>query len=305
MSDNKRETENQETAAGETKQHLAGGFPTVSLQKAIALMKTVWEKEKRNAAPQSAILEHWEYGAKSSGGFQAIATLKRFGLLQAVNNGTSRALKVSDMALNLLKYEETDPAAYRKQLKSLALLPAWYQTLWDRYKAELPSDKPMESFLVFDNHMPDAAAKLLIKTYKETILFAKLTEGDNIGESKPPINEVGEEKDQKPPIVNTMDLVIKSGELPIPIGNRVALVPFPMGEDDFDLFVETLKLWKKKLVKKATATPPKIKLPANATWSNNNHDKPVKIVAIAGEHDGELYYTSEDGTGIPVSQLKF
>ena len=308
MSDNKNANENQGADSGETKQHLAGGFPTINLQKAIALMKVVWEKEKRNAAPQAAILEHWEYGAKSSGGFQAIASLKRFGLLMAVNNETSRGLKVSDMALNLLKYEETDPAAYRKQLKSLALLPAWYQTLWDRYHAELPSDKTIESFLIFDNKMQEASAKLLIKTYKETISFAKLTESDKIEEVKPQINEKKDEKDYKLKIVQTPEMPIESltGQLPIPIGNSVAHVPFPMGEDDFELFIETLKLWKKKLVRKPAIIAPTIPLPANAMWEQDNGShKPVKLVAFMGEKDGERYYQSEDGTGLPASKLKF
>ena len=38
-------------------------------------------------------------------------------------------------------------------------------------------------------------------------------------------------------------------ELPILVGaNRVARIPFPMTEDDFDLLIGTLNLWKKKLL---------------------------------------------------------
>jgi hypothetical protein len=41
-------------------------------------------------------------------------------------------------------------------------------------------------------------------------------------------------------------------------------------------------------------------------WEQNDGShKPVKIVALMGEKDGELYYQSEDGTGLPASQLKF
>ena len=38
-------------------------------------------------------------------------------------------------------------------------------------------------------------------------------------------------------------------ELPILVGasNRVARIPFPMTEDDFELLIGTLNLWKKKL----------------------------------------------------------
>jgi hypothetical protein len=39
-------------------------------------------------------------------------------------------------------------------------------------------------------------------------------------------------------------------ELPILVGNnRVARIPFPMSEEDFDLLLETLQLWKRRIVK--------------------------------------------------------
>jgi hypothetical protein len=47
-----------------------------------------------------------------------------------------------------------------------------------------------------------------------------------------------------------MDLEIKLHELSIPISIGVAHIPFPMTADDFDLFIGTLELWKKNLVKK-------------------------------------------------------
>ena len=38
-------------------------------------------------------------------------------------------------------------------------------------------------------------------------------------------------------------------ELPILVGNsRVARIPFPMSEEDFDLLLETLQLWKRRIV---------------------------------------------------------
>ena len=39
-------------------------------------------------------------------------------------------------------------------------------------------------------------------------------------------------------------------ELPVPLdGDRVALVPYPMTEEDFTLLIATLQLWKKRLVR--------------------------------------------------------
>jgi hypothetical protein len=186
----------------------------------------------------------------------------------------------------------------------MALLPSWYEMLWNKYGHELPSDRTLENSLVFDNRLEQPQAKLLMRTFKETISFAKLTEPDNVEETGP-IAEKSKEKGQKPPLVEPVNATITSGQLPIPIGDKVALVPFPMNEDDFELFIGTLNLWKKKLVRKIGPIAPKIALPAKAIWKNNDNDKPVTIVSVMGVQDGELFYQSQDGTGIPKSQLTF
>jgi hypothetical protein len=285
-----------------------GGFPTVSLQKAIGMMQKVWEKEKRNPALATTIVGHWGYSPKSSGGFQALASLKRFGLLEEVPGGTKRNLKVSQMALDLMKYETTDLDAYRKQLKFMALLPELHEEVWKKYGVEMPSDKTLESYLVFDRHFTEETAKQFIGLYKETISFAKLGENDTVGELNAPtggnVANKGQENSSNV-FKHQMDTTINPGQLPIPIAGKVALIPFPMSEDDFDLFVGTLQLWKKKLVQKPAPVAPAVSLPCNAVWKNDNHDKPVKLVALMGEREGELYYQSDDGTGIPASQLKF
>jgi len=314
MSDNKKTTATPQPESSETQKRF-GGFPTLSLQKAIALMQKVWEKEKRNPAPATAILEHWEYAPKSSGGFQALASLKRFGLLEEVPGTAQRTLKVSPMALDLMKYESTDPVAYRKQLKYLALLPDINEEIWNKYGHELPSDKTIETYLVFDRHFPEDTAKQFIRLYKETISFAKLTEADTVEEAKLPSNEMASAKQANPPSGgsdeklkdnNNVETAINPSELAIPIAGKMARIPFPMSEEDFELFSETVKLWKKKLVRKLTAIPPAVALPANAMWKQNDGShKPVKIVALMGEKDGERYYQSEDGTGLPASQLTF
>ncbi len=312
MNEDKASTASPGQEAGDEQRRI-GGFPTLSLQKSIAMMQKVWDKEKRNPAPATTILEHWEYATKSSGGFQALATLKRFGLLEEVPGATTRSLKVSPMALELLKAENTDPAAYRKQLQFLALLPDWFAEIWKKYGRELPSDKTLEAFLVFDRHLTEESAKLFIKVYKETISFAKLTESDTVEETKLTGGEVdGGKKLNKtsadtPNKLKTNDLgmEINTGELPIPIAGGMARIPFPMTEDDFELFIGTLQLWKKKLVRTLNVIPPAIPLPKNAMWKNGDSNKPVKLVALMGEQNGERYFQSDDGTGIPESQLVF
>ena len=37
--------------------------------------------------------------------------------------------------------------------------------------------------------------------------------------------------------------------LSIPVGDRVVMIPVPLTEEDYSLLLDTLKLWKKKIVK--------------------------------------------------------
>lgn len=68
-----------------------------------------------------------------------------------------------------------------------------------------------------------------------------------------------------------------------------------MSEDDFQLLLETLQLWKRKIVRP--------EFPKQAVWRNADGDKPVTLTGIMGERDGVKYYRSSDGTGIPATEL--
>jgi hypothetical protein len=300
--------------------------PTVDLRKALELMRKIWDKEKRNAAPVPAILTHWGYRPKSSGGFLAIASLKRYGLLDEQGSNERRTLKLSAFALNLLKNETLNPAEYQKLLKQAALMPTFHREMWKKYGVEMPSDQTVGSHLVFERGFAPETATAFIKQYKDTISLAKLTENDTVQDSD---TEAIEETDEastaqskrnsepppaepKPPKSGTNmssasnGTSVQPGELPVPIGGGlIARVPFPMTQQAYNILLETLKLWEKILVKTSSPIPPAIKLPADAMWRNNDSDKPVKIIALMGDKDGELYFQSSDGTGIPASELTF
>ncbi len=85
--------------------------------------------------------------------------------------------------------------------------------------------------------------------------------------------------------------------LPIPLDIGDAPIPVGMSDSDFDLLLDTLKLWKKKIVRS--------EYPKQAIWRNKDHDKPVTIIGYAGEKEGVKYYQSSTGTGIPESELEF
>lgn len=305
--------------AGTSKKPRGPAVPTINLEKAIGLMRKVWEMEKRNAAPVAAIVTHWGYKPKSSGGFLAIASLKRFGLLDEQGSNEKRTLALSSLALNLLKNESTNPAEYLQLLKTAALSPRFHREMWTKYATELPSDQTIESYLVFDKHFSKDAAKTFIKEYKDTIAFAKLRDEDTVPEaesegesgnqneeekpnaaSQPPFRPAQRSQHKSPPLsanVRYLPIPLDIGEAPIPVG---------MSDGDFDLLLETLKLWKKKIVRPAyqpTNPANEMMFPRKAIWKNKDNDMPVVIADLAGEKDGVLYYRSSTGTGIPAHEL--
>jgi hypothetical protein len=38
-------------------------------------------------------------------------------------------------------------------------------------------------------------------------------------------------------------------------------------------------------------------------WKNKDFDKMVKIIGLMGEKDGQRYYQTDEGSGIPESEL--
>jgi hypothetical protein len=313
----------EEQADGSSRKSRGPGVPTITLDKALDLMRKVWEQEKRNPAPVKSILSHWGYASKSSGGLLAIASMKRFGLLDEQGSKEKRTLQLSPLALELLKHESANPGEFERILKQVALKPEMHAYLWNQYRLELPSDQTLQSHFVFDKNFSEETAKAFLADYKDTIKFAKLSAGDTIQETA---NKNGNEQTNSifkaaagffpPPQAPVAPVVhppktpmtpmipsVQPGELPVPIADgMVARVPFPMTEEDFELLIGTLQLWKKKLVRAVT---PGRKFPAQAIWKNNDFDKPVTIVGEMGEKDGQKFFQSQDGTGIPASELWF
>jgi hypothetical protein len=100
-----------------------------------------------------------------------------------------------------------------------------------------------------------------INNYRETFLFANLDKnadstppGDKDSEQNGPVRNLVEPQ-KNPARTNEAMLGQNVSELPILVGNnQVARIPFPMSEEDFDLLIGTLQLWKKRIVKSSRAT---------------------------------------------------
>ena len=100
----------------------------------------------------------------------------------------------------------------------------------------------------------EGAADSLIPQFKDTIGFAKLRDSDKRSKDETPPTDPpklpaqekpgsqGGHSGQKPPMTASLRY------LPIPLDIGDAPIPVGMSEDDFQLLLDTLQLWKKKIV---------------------------------------------------------
>jgi hypothetical protein len=107
-------------------------------------------------------------------------------------------------------------------------------------------------------------------------------------------------------------------DIPVPLPSGVLAyyrVPQKMSGADFKFYQSVLVAYEFGLtgsiaLRGVDATEPKKGAdgrlyPAQATWSNKDHDVQVTITGVMGEKDGRKYYQSSTGTGIPGDELIF
>ncbi len=288
-------------------------YPAISLREAVEAIKKLWDKENRSPVAFNVAAGHLGYKPTSSGAALSVAALKKYGFV-AADGGGSRLIRLTDAAVEVLKHygneEELIPL-----LKEAALRPEILRELFEQKRHSSPES--ILNYLEFDRKFTKTAAQLVLNIFLDTISFAKFTESDKVqdiqnekADPKSTKSEIPERLDKnlaervKPPPPAPMTPNIRYLPIPLDIGD--APIPVGMSDGDFDLLLDTLKLWKKKIVRPEQPNPAKaLTFPRNAIWKNKDHDVPVVITDIAGDKDGVRYYQSSTGTGIPASELKF
>lgn len=154
-------------------------FPAIDLREAVERARALYEAERRNAARPEIVVAHWGYSPKSSGGLQAIAALRAYGLVEGEG-----VVRLADQGVHLAL---DDPGApqWTAMAREAALAPPVHARLWERYGADLPSDKNLRSFLVLELGFNEGAVDLCLRNYRETLGFAGLGAGAKTKEEAP------------------------------------------------------------------------------------------------------------------------
>lgn len=222
--------------------------PSETLKDAIDRVEKLMAGLGRGAAPVEAVAKAIGFAGLSGASRSALASLSYYGLLS--KQGAN--YKISDLALKIIR--PLSPEERVAALLEAHLSPRLFAEI---QQAHPDASEPVLANLLLHRGFTEEGAKRAAYVFKDNLEFLK-SSGYSWSEYQG-ASEVAKSSQKLPdsPSKNTVtQTLIASNELPVPIGEgMVARVPFPMSEEDFELFIGTLNLWKKKLVKKPD--PPK------------------------------------------------
>jgi hypothetical protein len=167
----------------------------------------------------SVLADSWNYKSKSSGLWATAAALLHYGLLKDEGSGDKRRFTLTEAGLRIARDPDPESAKRLELIQKAARTPKIFQELWDAYgSAQTLSDMVFKSRLTVDraDHglapYSEAAAEEVIKSYRETVAFAKLADsatvppsseekevGDNLADGELEGANAGELPDPPPP----------------------------------------------------------------------------------------------------------
>jgi hypothetical protein len=265
-------------------------YPALQLKDAVEGVEKLFAEIQRSSVDGTTASKALGYSSENGAARTKLGALNAYGL---IDRG-KKLVNVTDLGIAIAHPLQD---SRERGLREAALRPALFKEIWDNHRQ--CSESVLASTLVHKGLDTGSAAQAA-KIFKANIAFAGLTDSNYNPSEKPPLPHVdqggggaAETTKQK----TTPPMTANVRYLPIPLDIGEAPIPVGMSDSDFDLLLDTLKLWKKKIVRS--------EYPRAAVWRNKDQDKPVTITGLMGEKEGEKYYQTSEGTGVPESELEF
>lgn len=148
-------------------------YPSINLETAIQRARQLHSKERLHPTNVTTIaVEHWGYKSLNGPAAQALAALKKYGLIHDEGAGVSRKARLTDLADVILVHP--DEAMRKSAIREAALKPTMHRELWDKYQEDLPSDSNLRWELTHDRGFTETGASEFIPVYRATVAFAQL-----------------------------------------------------------------------------------------------------------------------------------
>jgi hypothetical protein len=168
-------------------------FPFISLAAAIQRLEQFEAYFGRHPAKATQAGLAWQMKSNSSQAQQTLAAVKAFGFVDYEGAGESRVAKLTDLARTYLRAQQESVKA--AALKKAALQPKAIASFFSTWGADRPQDPVCLDELILEHRYTDAAARLFLKVYDETIGYAGLADSDKVAVGDQPTNGNGAKSD--------------------------------------------------------------------------------------------------------------
>ncbi len=175
-------------------------YPILGLEEAIKRVRVLYDKERKAQIRREVAVSAWGYKALSGSALRTLSSVKQYGLIE----GSGSSVRASNLAVMILHGNQE---SRQIAIKQAALKPRLFmELLTEDFSDGLPSDEGLRAYLITEKDFmgPEAADKC-ISSFRDTIEFAKLKEGEYINSRLEDDNGTESEKVLKNPR-DTMEL---------------------------------------------------------------------------------------------------
>ena len=165
-------------------------FPSIHLPRALERVRELYKIAANHEVPVPTAGTAWGYSEKSSGVALTVSALKYFGLIDDIGNNEARKIKISDMALKIIRDPREISSDRDTLIRQAALTPPIHREIIEKYSGMPPSDEALKAHLLLDRGFKDEAVNDFVREFTATMAFAKISDSANI-------QEIGSELEQK------------------------------------------------------------------------------------------------------------
>ncbi len=140
------------------------GYPNMSLPKAIAAARKIFDADRRNPIDRAVAAKHMGYSGPSGASDKALASLAHYGLTEKTGKGE---IKVSQLALDIIHPEK--PEHKPRALFEAGFKPQVFKDLKERFGGHV-SEEALRSYLIRENFQ-NIAINPVMNAYFETCRF--------------------------------------------------------------------------------------------------------------------------------------
>ena len=145
-------------------------FPFINLAKSLERAKAIYENDKGGKGLKMPVaFAAWGYSDKSSGGFQTVAALKLYGLLEDEGANDDRSVKLTTDARQYFQTEIEDD--HRRLQAKFAGRPALMAHLLDHWRGGTVADPVARTYLKTEIGLNEQSARSALGIYKDNLSF--------------------------------------------------------------------------------------------------------------------------------------